>query len=129
MLDFFLYIFAVIGFVFVAFLLFIFVTERMESRKDTNPRHPCGECGLYEPDHRLTCGMQTIEQRAARAVILQQQTQSRLRRIMALEGSVTFWQGKYSIVKHENNKLRRKVYTQRKASHIASNERETVIGE
>ena len=75
---------------------------------------PCSECGSRSKDiHHWTCGMQTVEQAILNHKIYRVRMQEEvLRNIKAYQRrgkQITFWQGKFAMVKHENNVLRKKV--------------------
>lgn len=82
-------------------------------------RTKCEECGAYS-GHGPLCSKKTLPEWIGTATFyyhawLEKETQMRARESAdvvkheRVKAQATFWQGKYSMVKHENNKLRAKL--------------------
>jgi hypothetical protein len=88
---------------------------------DTSDKRPkCTECGAYQPHHSPLCSQQTPEQWMNTAHVYYRawlgradETNKRLQEAAVhherVKAQATFWQGKYAMVKQENNKLRKMV--------------------
>ena len=77
-------------------------------------RFYCQECGSYSENwHKLDCSHLTLERRAQLLDCYLKTANEAARRITIankrLSEQVTFWKGKFSILKEENNALRRKL--------------------
>lgn len=72
----------------------------------------CEECRYYK-GHDITCSRMAAEEAIGRlraAVVSHRETHDAHRKSAArLKELITLWQGKYHIVKAENNKLRQRV--------------------
>jgi len=78
-------------------------------------KNPCPECGsYYEDDHAIDCSKMGDEEKAEKLKQYYQAwlelTNERRALILRYGKDITFWQGKFRIVAHENNALRRKLY-------------------
>jgi hypothetical protein len=73
-------------------------------------RAPCPDkgCGARF-GHSLICRLASVEERAAQRDTAVQGWHKSISEAERLRQQVVFWQGKFAMVKHENNKLRRKV--------------------
>lgn len=82
-----------------------------------NTKLPCKHCGSYDEEmHNPLCIViennpkvlkKYLEQYYKAWIISQEHNQKLLK---FLKEKITFWQGKYHIVKHENNQLRKKLH-------------------
>lgn len=82
-------------------------------------REKCPECGTWKATHhRIDCQLQTVEEKAASAAWYSCAWMDAMKEVRELRQriypQITFWQGKYAIVKQENNVLRRRLYRQEK---------------
>lgn len=84
------------------------------------PISPCSECGAYK-DHAPECSKNTYEDLRRhldlyvtswrKLEMAKREKNKKLWEIIdAKAKEVTFWQGKFRIVKHENNQLRKKLF-------------------
>lgn len=75
-------------------------------------RCPDPKCGAYE-GHHVLCDLQSVEHKASQAVAYYYAWLEEHKRYSSLydrhKKGVTFWQGKFRMVKHENNTLRKKL--------------------
>lgn len=75
---------------------------------EDNKAEKCPECNALK-GHSITCSLQSVEEKAAQTMIyynawLHAQVVSQ-----RLKAQVTFWQGKHAMLRHENNKLRKRL--------------------
>lgn len=103
--------------------------EDLSAQSTESPRPAplrCGECHAYDVGgggwkHGIECSQVTTEERAERWQQSYQMLYDRERKNQSRfnlgaqkwHEQVTFWQGKFQAVKHENNKLRNKLYKTR----------------
>ncbi len=67
---------------------------------------PCHECGAYH-GHSYTCSHLTLEQAKEYLLDCSRGLKRSHESWLHLRREVTFWQGKFHMVRHENNKLRK----------------------
>lgn len=80
---------------------------------------PCKECGSYDNErHHPYCSKASDEQKIRGYLDYYEawlrENAERNKMYTRLSKDITFWQGKYRIVKHENNKLRKALYQKNK---------------
>ena len=68
----------------------------------------CSECRAMNGHHPL-CELASVEYKAARLAAIYQTMLKLLRQRERLQQLVNLWQGKHALLRHENNKLRRKL--------------------
>lgn len=83
---------------------------------DTDPTPEptrCPECTAYHGYHVLDCSQQTYDEMRAQVreyhAAWLREHQSRNVERNRLKEQVTLWQGKHALLRHENNKLRKKI--------------------
>lgn len=78
---------------------------------NTETLQKCPECGAYK-GHGIECSRQDWKETALRYynIWLSGELRDRVMRAR-LVAQVVFWQGKFTIVRHENNMLRKKLRT------------------
>jgi hypothetical protein len=87
---------------------------------------PCEECGSYDSEnHHPKCGKKSDEEKIREFSYYYEvwlDTNDQLIKLIKKRAEeITFWQGKYRMVKHENNKLRRKLYSKNKELLVSIN--------
>lgn len=71
---------------------------------------PCSECGSYDAESHLhTCSHASRETLLKTIAAGKEVVNKYAEWLRRSQEQVTFWQGKFRIVKHENNKLRSKL--------------------
>lgn len=102
--------------------------EKMAKTPDpaiANTGLPCPDCKLIN-NHQWSCTVPNhidrIKYMVQEIERLHKRRDQYLATHMRLEQQVTFWQGKWSIVKQENNKLRRQNYNLKHAKEIKIDE-------
>ena len=76
----------------------------------------CEECKIwdmrqthpYRPQHRLTCSKASIYDFKCWLEIEKERNSSLTKQLKIQTENAARWEGKYRIIKHENNKLRKK---------------------
>lgn len=80
----------------------------------------CPECTAYNGKHCFDCSLQTVEEKIAWGPYYHDAWLDQQRRDSdygtRLRALVTLWQGKHALLRHENNKLRKKVKAAFRAS-------------
>lgn len=87
------------------------------SNTDVSPeRVRCPECGTGSGLHCSECSLQTVEQKIAWGpyfyALWREQMKRNAESQIRLLRLVTLWQGKHAMLRHENNKLRKKLMKQ-----------------
>jgi len=92
----------------------IVVSKRVVLNEKGEPS-ACNECGWRPDYHREDCSQVTVEMLRSKVKHLKRileemgdEVDKREETIKKLKNQVTFWQGKFLIVKNENNKMRKK---------------------
>jgi len=82
------------------------------SQKEKEIQGVCIYCSQPEGRHLVKCRQVTLEDALRRIKDLEYLQLCNARAILKLTSDRVLWQGKFAMVKHENNKLRRQLYKQ-----------------
>ena len=77
-------------------------------------RESCSDCGVYHDQHHPLCASGSIELKLRQLVWYYNQSRAHWLDLVRQREQVVFWQGKHALVRHENNKLRRKLHALKK---------------
>lgn len=92
---------------------------RVEATKSMTPCHECGAYHSHSPECSII-DFETAKKQLAQYVAAWRKLELERRafesgvmlRASRYRQETTYWQGKFNILKHENNSLRRKLYSQ-----------------
>lgn len=83
----------------------------------------CSECSYYRGAHACYCSRITVDElRKSLMQALERENHNRTAReiqFRRLNERLTFWQGKFHALRHENNKLRRRLQRESKPTSAA----------